>query len=261
MGRVEGKIAIVTGGAGGIGAATARRLVEEGARVTLADVAANGAEIASDLGAAFLRLDVTSESEWQDVIGRVSAEHGGVDILVNGAGIEGDLQAGSPETTSLAEWRRVHAINLDGVFLGCKTVLPVMKRKGRGSIVNISSIVSYFGTPQTAAYGSSKAGVQQFSKTVALHGSRDGKRIRCNSVHPGIIRTRMIDNIYNEFGRLFNVTPQEAEVASLRSVPFGEVGEPLDVANLILFLASDESKYITGSEFQVDGGWHLVDAR
>jgi len=261
MKRVEGKIAIVTGGAGGIGAATARRLIDEGATVVIADVAPDGRSVAAELGCFYRPLDVTDEAAWQDVVAQVDGEHGSIDILVNAAGIEGDLQAGSPETTSLAEWRRVHAINLDGVFLGCKTVLPVMKRKGKGSIVNIASIVSYFGTPQTAAYGSSKAGVQQLTKSVALHGSRDGRRVRCNSVHPGIIRTRMINNIYKEFGRLFNVSAEEAEKNSLRAIPFGEVGQPEDVANLILFLASDESRYITGSEFQVDGGWHLVDAR
>lgn len=261
MGRVAAKIALVTGGAGGIGAATARRLLEEGAKVVLADVAEQGAGVAADLGCGFVRLDVTSEAGWQAVVDHVHGTHGGIDILVNAAGIEGDLLAGSPETTSLAEWRRVHAINLDGVFLGCRAVLPVMKQRRMGSIVNISSIVSYFGTPQTMAYGSSKAAVQQLSKSVALHGSRNGMRIRCNSVHPGVIRTRMLNDIYRKMGELFGVSAAEAEQGSLRSIPFGEVGEPSDVANLVLFLASDEAKYITGSEFQVDGGWHLVDAR
>ncbi len=186
---------------------------------------------------------------------------GRIDVLVNAAGIEGDLQAGSPETTSLAEWRRVHAINLDGTFLGCRTVLPIMKRQKAGSIVNISSIVSYFGSPNAVAYSTSKGGVQTFTKSVARYGARDGNRIRCNSVHPGVIRTRMIKNIWAETARLTNRTPEEAERLSLRMVPFGALGEPEDVAWLILYLASDESRYVTGSEFQVDGGWHLVEAR
>ena len=260
MGRVQDKICFVTGAAGGIGAAVARMLAKEGAKVAVADVA-DAEPLAKEIGGKFHRLDVTDEAQWADAIGAIDKKMGRIDVLVNAAGIEGDLLAGNPETTSLAEWRRVHAVNLDGTFLGCRAVLPAMKRAKKGSIVNIASIVSYFGSPNAVAYSTSKGGVQTFTKSVARYGARDGNRIRCNSVHPGVIRTRMIRNIWAESARLTNRSAEEMERLSLRMVPFGELGEPEDVAFLILFLASDESRYITGSEFQVDGGWHLVEAR
>ena len=262
MNRLSGKLALVTGGAGGIGEATARLFKEEGAEVILADVAeAQGANLARGMGAEFERLDVTDEDRWTQLVRLIEERHGRISILVNAAGIEGNLEAGSPESTSYAEWRRVHAINLDGTFLGCRAVLPIMRRLGTGSIINISSIVAYFGSPLSVAYGSSKAAVQQLTKSVALHGSRDGKQVRCNSVHPGVIRTRMLRDIYTAIARNAGVTPEEAEKINLRAVPLAAVGEPRDVAYLNLYLASDESRYVTGSEFQVDGGWHLVDAR
>lgn len=262
MGRVRDKIALVTGGAGGLGSATARLLAREGAKVVLADMAdEQGQALAAELGGDYLRLDVTHEDNWAAVAKAVEAKHGRIDILVNSAGIEGDFVNGSPETTDLAQWRKVLSVNLDGTFLGCKHVLPIMKKARRGSIVNISSMASFLGTPVNVAYGASKAGVQQLTKSVAVHGSRDGMKIRCNSVHPGVIRTRMLENIYGQIGQLANVSKAQAEEMSLRQVPFGEVGEPDDVGYLILYLASDEAKYVTGSEFMVDGGWHLVDAR
>ena len=262
MNRLTGKVALVTGGAGGIGVATARLFEEEGARVTIADVAEKpGLEVARELGCDFMQLDVTDEAQWARVVRLVAERNGGLHVLVNSAGVEGDMTNGNPETTSYSEWRRVHGINLDGTFLGCRAVLPIMKGLGAGSIINISSIVAYFGSPMSVAYGSSKAAVQQLSKSVALHGSRDNRRVRCNSVHPGVIRTRMLRDIYETIGRNVGISAQEAEAASLRAIPFGEVGEAVDVAYLNLFLASDESRYVTGSEFQVDGGWHLVDAK
>ncbi len=262
MARMADKVALITGGAGGLGGATARRMAEEGATVVIADLAdEQGRALASEIGAEYEPLNVTSEENWERLVQAVDGRHGRIDVLVNGAGIEGDFVNGSPETTTLDLWRKVLSINLDGVFLGCKHVLPVMRRAGRGSIVNISSMASFLGTPVNVAYGASKAGVQQLTKSVAVHGSRDGMKIRCNSVHPGVIRTRMLDEIYKQIGQVANVSASEAEQMSLRQVPFGAVGEPDDVAWLILYLACDESKYVTGSEFMVDGGWHLVDAR
>jgi 3(or 17)beta-hydroxysteroid dehydrogenase len=262
MARMADKVALVTGGAGGLGGATARRMAEEGAKVVIADLAdEQGQALAQEIGAEYQRLDVTREDSWEAAVGAVDARHGRIDVLVNGAGIEGDFVNGSPETTSLDLWHKVLRVNLDGVFLGCKFVLPVMKRAGKGAIVNISSMASYLGTPVNVAYGASKAGVQQLTKSVAVFGSRGGMKIRCNSVHPGVIRTRMLDEIYKQIGQLANVSAEQAEQMSLRAIPFGEVGEPDDVAWLILYLASDEAKYVTGSEFMVDGGWHLVDAR
>jgi 3(or 17)beta-hydroxysteroid dehydrogenase len=262
MGRVQDKIAVVTGGAGGLGGSAARLMAKEGAKVVIADLAdEQGQARAKEIGGDYVRLDVTSEAGWEAAVRSVDGKHGRIDILVNGAGIEGDFVNGSPETTSLEQWRKVLSVNLDGVFLGCKHVLPVMKRAGRGSIVNISSMASFLGTPVNVAYGASKAGVQQLTKSVAVHGSRGGMKIRCNSVHPGVIRTRMLDEIYKQIGQVANVSAEEAEQLSLRQVPFGHVGEPDDVGYLILYLASDEARYVTGSEFMVDGGWHLVDAR
>jgi len=262
MGRVQDKVALITGGAGGLGGATARLMAREGAKVVIADLADDqGRALAAEIGGEYQRLDVTNEEQWEATVRAVDSRHGRIDVLVNGAGIEGDFVRGSPETTSLQEWRKVLSVNLDGTFLGCKHTLPVMRRAGRGSIVNISSMASFLGTPAATAYGASKAGVQQLTKTVAVFGSREGLKIRANSVHPGVIRTRMLDHIYEQIGQLANISKAQAEEASLKQVPWGEVGEPDDVGYLILYLASDEAKYVTGSEFMVDGGWHLVDAR
>jgi 3(or 17)beta-hydroxysteroid dehydrogenase len=258
MGRVQGKVALVTGGAGGIGAATVRALYREGARVTIGDVTERPESLLAETQSDFFRLDVASEANWKEVVAAVDKKHGTVDILVNAAGIEGDLSHGSPESTTFAEWRRVMSINLDGTFLGCREVLPVMKRAGRGSIINISSMVSYLATAHTTAYGASKAGVMQFTKSVALHGALDGNRIRCNSVHPGIIATRMIESINAQIARSSNSSFEDVTRAIVSRIPFGEAGRPEEVADLILFLASDESRYITGSEFSVDGGYRLM---
>lgn len=261
MGRVTGKVALITGGAGGLGSATARRLAEEGGIVVVADVDdAAGTTIAKETGGEYLRLDVTSEDHWRAAVEAVRSRHGRIDVLVNAAGIEGDVINGSIESTSLDEWHKVLGINLDGTFLGCKHVIPVMTEARQGSIVNISSIVSYMSTPSTVAYGASKAGVQQLTKSVATYGCRDGMKIRCNSVHPGVMQTRMIDSILAQVGQALNVTREQAEEGALSKVPFGHIGEPDDVAYLVLYLASDESKYVTGSEFMVDGGWHIGQA-
>jgi NAD(P)-dependent dehydrogenase (short-subunit alcohol dehydrogenase family) len=203
---------------------------------------------------------VTDENEWRSAVGAVTEAHGRIDVLVNAAGIEGEINEtrGSVETTSLAEWRNVMAVNLDGTFLGCRTVLPVMKEARKGAIINISSVASMRPQPLGTAYGASKAGVHHLTRSVAVYGARDGMKIRCNSVHPGMIRTRMLDSIFGQLGSSLNVAPEQAEGFVTTQVPFGHVGEPDDVAYLILFLASDEAKYITGSEFIVDGGWHLT---
>ena len=258
MARVAGKVALVTGGAGGLGGATVRRLAEEGAIVVVADLDDGaGTALAKEIGGDYVRLDVTSEDQWRAAVATVRSKHGRIDVLVNAAGIEGDVINGSIETASLAEWHKVLGVNLDGTFLGCKHVLPVMREARKDSIVNLSSIVSYMSTPSTVAYGASKAGVQQLTKSVAITGCQDGMRIRCNSVHPGVMQTRMIDSILTQVGQQLNISREQAEEGALSKVPFGQIGEPDDVAYLILFLASDESKYVTGSEFMVDGGWHL----
>ena len=258
MGRVSGKVALISGGAGGIGAATAALMVKEGAKVVIADLATNGPEVAKSIGADFVSLDVTSETQWEHAVHETDTKYGGIHILVNAAGIEGDQVNNTFMKTSLAEWRRVHAVNLDGTFLGCQKVMPVMERQKKGSIVNIASMVCFFPSPFNTAYGSSKAGVQHLSKSVALWGARNGNQIRCNSVHPGLIRTRMLLNIAGHMAPESTNALASAQNAAKTLLPLGVLGEPDDVANLVLFLASDEAAQVTGSEFRVDGGWGLT---
>jgi len=246
--RVSEKTAIVTGAAGGIGLATAGLLIDEGARVVLTDVAVEaGTEAARRLGshASFKPLDVTDPAQWEKVIGEVDAELG-LDILVNNAGI---ALLKDIESTTLEEWRRIHAVNLEGVFLGCKHAIAVMKRRGGGSIVNVSSIAGIVGHHSLAAYCSSKAGVRLLTKSVALYCARRGYNIRCNSVHPSFAATAMVDAMV-ENAR----DPAKMRDALTRAAPLGRMAEPIDVARTILFLTSDEAAFTTGAEFVVDGG-------
>lgn len=260
--RLAEKVVIITGGAGGLGSEASRLMAKEGAKVVVTDVAEKaGNALAIEIGGKFYKHDVSSEEQWQAIVRGAIDHYGRVDALINAAGIEGDLAKFSGLATTLEEWRRVMSINLDGTFLGCRTVMPSMLETGRGSIVNISSIVSFMATPTAMAYGASKAGVQQLTRSLAWIGAQNGKRVRCNSVHPGIIKTRMTDDIISALGKLNNILPEEAEKMLVSHVPFGVRGRPVDIANLVVFLASDdESAYITGSEFQADGGWHMVSA-
>ncbi|HEX7710730.1 MAG TPA: SDR family oxidoreductase [Sphingomonadaceae bacterium] len=260
MARFDGKIALVTGAAGGLGGATARRLAGEGAKVVLTDVATEAGEaLADEIGGEFLKHDVSDESRWKEVT-EAALRHGGrIDILVNAAGIEGDLHNGKLATT-YQHFRKVCAINLDGTFLGCMAVMPHMMEAGAGAIVNISSIVSFMATPSALPYGVSKAGVEQLTRSLAIIGAEDGKRVRANSVHPGVIRTRMTDAIIDTYAATAGLSPAEAEAGVNSAVPFGERGEPEDVASMITYLASDEAGYITGASFRVDGGWSVISA-
>lgn len=247
MNSLDGQVALVTGAASGIGAVVAEALAAAGATVVRADV-----NVASE---DFARLDVTREEDWDLVVDHVHGRFGALDVLVNCAGIQGGGDHADPEHTPLQEWRRVHAVNLDGTFLGCRAVLPGMRARRRGSIINISSIVTRWATPNSVAYGSSKAAVQHFTKSVASYGARDGCNVRCNSVHPGMTHTPMIEGIIRAA-----TTGGDADATAQRllsKVPMGRFAQPEDVAALVTFLASPESSYITGSEFEVDGGWHL----
>ncbi|KFA94551.1 glucose 1-dehydrogenase [Archangium violaceum] len=249
-GRVEGKVALVTGAASGLGKAAAAMLVREGARVALTDRNEAGVRsVAETLGASAQAwtLDVTREQDWQRVVDEVVATFGRLDVVVNNAGIGVSKDI---ETLSLEEWRLVHAVNLDGVFLGCKHAIRGMRQSGaKGSIINISSVAGLVGVDTLPAYCSSKAGVRLLTKSVALHCARKGYGIRCNSVHPTFIETPMVDGLASLGG---DMAAGKAKLS--RMIPLGHLGEPDDVAYAVLYLASDESKLMTGSELVVDGG-------
>ncbi len=257
-GRVEGKIALITGAAQGLGEASARMLAKEGARVAVADVNLKGAQaVAQSInkarkGAAIaIEQDVTKEDDWAKALDETVRAFGGLHVLVNNAGIglTKDL-----EDVTLAEWRRVHAIDLDGVFLGCKLAIPVIAKTAKdtglgGSIVNISSISGIIAGHNMAAYNSAKAAVRHLSKSVALYCARKGYNIRSNSVHPVFIATPILEPLVERIGNR-----EEAYAKLGRQIPLGHIGEPNDIAYAVLYLASDESKFVTGAELKVDGG-------
>ena len=252
MGRVSGKVALVTGAAQGLGAAIARKLAEEGANVVLTDVNLDGVrrqahEINSVRADSALAIghDVTSTDQWRDVVLDTREAYGGLNILVNNAGIG---SVGSIEEETLETWKRVHEIDVDSVFIGCKAALPLMKQSGGGSIVNISSISGVIAGHNMAAYNSAKAAVRHLSKSIALHCARIGSNVRCNSVHPAFIDTPIIDGMARNGDR-------DSIVKKLgRQIPLGRIGNPEDVAYAVLYLASDESGFMTGSELRLDGG-------
>ncbi|MDF1757281.1 MAG: SDR family oxidoreductase [Legionellaceae bacterium] len=253
MSRVLDKVALITGGSRGIGAETARVLAREGAHVIVADILQDeGQSIAQSIGGKFIYLDVADEKSWEKTISIIKEQFGRLDILCNNAGILGfneGLGAQDPEHTSLQDWHFVHKVNLDGVFLGCKFGISLMKEHG-GSIINMSSRSGIVGIPGACAYASSKAAIRNHSKTVALYCAEQGYKIRCNSIHPGAILTPIWDEM---IGRDPEV--REEMIKNIASgIPLGTMGEPSDVANAVLYLASEESKYITGIELTIDGG-------
>lgn len=253
MGRVTGKKAVVTGAAQGLGEAIARMLAREGAMVVCTDLNEAGAQRtaaainADHPGQAFaFAHDVASEQDWIRVAAAADAAMGGVSILVNNAGI-GSL--GNVEEESLASFRKVQAVDVDSVFLGCKYLLPILRRHQPGSIVNISSIAGLIAAHNYAAYNTAKAGVWMLSKSVALHCARTAPGVRCNSVHPTFIKTPILEGIASAMGGA-----DEAYSKLARQVPLGRLGEPEEVAYMVLYLASDESRFVTGAEFKIDGG-------
>ncbi len=252
MGRVEGKIALVTGGASGLGRAISIMLAKEGAKVAVTDINEEGAREtaatieASAPGAALvLRHDVTSEADWISALEATVKHFGGLHVLVNNAGI-GD--GGTVEDTDFDSWRRVLNVDLDSVFLGCKYAIRHIHASGGGSIVNISSIAGIIAGHNLAAYNAAKAGVRHLSKSVALHCANKGYDIRSNSVHPVFVRTPILDRHVQRFGE------KEAYAKFARQVPLGRIGEPDDIAYGVLYLASDESSFMTGAELILDGG-------
>lgn len=255
MKRLNRKVTLVTGAAQGIGAAIAEAMVGEGALVILTDIHEGLLhQTAHRLGMPAFVLDVREERHWMGAIERVLADHGALHVLVNNAGITG-LEQGEPhdpEHTTLEAWRHVHATNLDGVFMGCKHALGAMRRLpsgASGSIVNISSRSGIVGIPAAAAYASSKAAVRNHTKSVALYCAEQKLPVRCNSIHPAAILTPMWEPI------LGTGPEREATMeAMVADTPLRRFGMPEEVAHLAVFLASDESAYITGAEFHVDGG-------
>ncbi len=254
MKRVLDKVAIVTGGASGLGEAIARCLVTEGATVIITDLqVSRGQRLANELKCKFIEQDVADEHQWETVIRDVDGTYGRLNILVNNAGIEGSSDT-NPETTTLSDWQRVQRVNVEGTFLGCRAAIPAMRRTGGGSIINISSIASVIPTPHVTAYGASKAAVRHVTKSVAMHGAKAGAKIRCNSVHPGVIRTPMVERISEGLAKNSSSSREEVMREDENSVPQGEYQEPEDIAYAVLFLASDEARHITGAQLVVDGG-------
>jgi NAD(P)-dependent dehydrogenase (short-subunit alcohol dehydrogenase family) len=237
MNRLKDKIVLITGAAGAIGKAVAEAASAEGARAITSDLPGRQ-------GAAHA-LDVTEELDWLRVISEIGRTHGRIDGLVNAAGV---AALGNIEETEYATWRKVMAVNLDGTFLGCKHALRLLKLRG-GSIVNLSSISGIVGGHNLAAYNASKGGVRLLTKSVALHGARLKPPVRCNSVHPAFLDGPMVDDILAQTGR-----PEIARGQLARDIPLGRLGTPSEVADLCVYLLSDESRFVTGSEFIIDGG-------
>lgn len=259
MQRLADRVTLVTGGAGGIGRGIATRLAEEGARIVLTDINPAGERTAAAIGARFVRHDVSSEADWLAVLRQVDEEFGALHAIVNNAGFDGD-PAGSkdPESATLADWNAIFAVNASSVFIGCQHALPLMKRSGGGAIVNISSIGSIVPEPQLTAYGASKAAVDHYSRILALHCARSGYRIRCNTVHPGLVRTDLLERLYAQMEREAGVSREEAERLMLSRLPAGEYQDPSDIGDAVLFLLSDEARHITGQALAVDGGFSLA---
>ncbi len=252
--RLKSKIALITGSARGIGKATAELFHQQGAVVIVSDIRdEEGQEVVKCLktNAEYLHLDVGNEPEWSEVASYIAKKYGRLDVLVNNAGITGFLESPGPwdaEHADLASWEEVHRVNTTGVMLGCKYAIQLMKAKG-GSIVNVSSRSGIVGIPGAVAYASSKAAVRNHTKSVALYCAEKGYNIRCNSVHPAAIMTPMWDAMLGE-----GEQRQKIIAAVVAGIPLGRFGEPVDVAQGILYLAADESKYVTGIELTIDGG-------
>ncbi|HVK41460.1 MAG TPA: SDR family oxidoreductase [Phenylobacterium sp.] len=252
-GRVAGKKAFITGGAQGLGAAMARMLVAEGAKVSIADINHEGAKaIAAEINAAHgegtafaFPLDVTKEDQWIYALEEADAAMGGISVLVNNAGIS---RGGNIEQLSYEDWKLVMSVNVDSVFLGTKHALKYMRAHQPGSIINISSIAGLIAAHNSPVYNASKAGVWLLSKGIALHCAKQGLDIRSNSIHPTFIDTPILDPLRQQFGT------EVAHGKLARQIPLGHIGEPDDIANAVLYLASDESKFMTGAELKLDGG-------
>ena len=248
MSELSGQVAIVTGGASGIGAATVALLAQAGASVVVADIQ----PAAKDAPGRFVKHDVASEDSWKALLADVLKTDGRLDIMVNNAGVSGGV--GTPEDTTVENWRKVEAINSEGVFLGCKYAIEGMKKTGagksapKGSIVNISSVAALIGSAGPTAYTASKGAVRLLSKSVAAYCAEKKYGIRCNSVHPGGVDTPIFNPLWQKVGH----APGKAFLGAAH--PIGRMAEPQDLGELVLWLASDRSGFVTGAEFVSDGG-------
>lgn len=256
MGRVQDKVALITGGASGLGAASAILLAQEGAKIMVTDLNEEGGhEVVDQITKAggeamFQRHDVTNESEWEEVYRKAVEKFGRVDVLLNSAGLG---IGGPPEEETLEGWRKLMAVNLDAIMLGTKHAIRTMKEHKpltQGSIINLSSIEGLVGDPNLGAYNASKGGVRIYTKSVALYCAKNGLDIRVNSIHPGYIWTSMVENYARASGDF-----EGAKKALAEMHPIGHVGEPNDIAYGVVYLASDETKFMTGSELVIDGGY------
>lgn len=249
MQKLLHKTCVVTGAASGIGRAIAARFHDEGAIVIVTDIDEGaGASAAAEIGCRFQKLDVREEADWQRLTSIVPV----ADVVVNNAGVtgfEGGVVAHDPEHATLADWREVHRVNLDGTFLGCRYAISAMKAQGTGSIINISSRSGLVGIPGAAAYASSKAGIRNHSKTVALYCAQQGWKIRCNSIHPAAILTPIWEPMLG-----IGLDRESQMNALVADTPLQRFGTPDEVAAVSLMLASDEATYVTGTEINIDGG-------
>ncbi|MBO9501534.1 SDR family oxidoreductase [Brevundimonas sp. A19_0] len=253
--RVKDKTILITGAAGGLGQAMALRLLEEGARVALTDLELGAVEALRDRLAAdhpgrvfAFAQDVTREEDWVRVVADAVAAMGGLSVLINNAGIGGELRYA--EADSLENWRKVQAVNIESIMLGCKHAMPHLRASAPASIINLSSVAGLAAAPGMGAYNATKAAVWMYTKTIALEAAKQDWNVRCNSVHPVFIKTPILD----PFIAMAGGDEAKAHERLTRGIPMKRIGEPDDVAWCVVYLASDESKFVTGSEFKIDGG-------
>ena len=244
--RLKNKVGLISGAAQGLGKEMAKAMISQGADIIITDINEGALEKTSkELSCKYFLLDVTKEDQWKDVIKKIKKDFGSLNILVNNAGIAG---GGDVENTDLESWHQVHSVNLDSVFLGCKYSLPLMRDSGNGSIINISSMSGIVASHNTSAYNSSKAAVRHLSKSVALHCAKSTNLVRCNSIHPVFTRTAMVQSMID------SLPDRNIEEKLVKQIPIRKLAEPIDIANAAVFLASDESSFITGTELVIDGG-------
>ena len=244
--RLKNKVGLITGAAQGLGKEMAKIMISQGATIVITDINEKSLfQTAEELSCKHMVMDVTKEDQWKNVISNIEKDIGSLNILVNNAGIGG---GGDVESTDLESWHLVHSVNLDSVFLGCKSSLPLMRKSGNGSIINISSMSGIVASHNMSAYNSSKAAVRHLSKSVALHCAKSTNLVRCNSIHPVFTRTAMVQS-------MIDAAPERnIEEKLVQQIPLRKLAEPIDIANAALFLASDESSFITGTELVIDGG-------